>query len=70
MFTWPPSGQPRTAPDGAFTPAVAATTPPPDTFELIRLTPTEVDRLELTNTPGRRTRWRRQNDWRPEDLNP
>jgi PPOX class probable FMN-dependent enzyme len=66
-FFWPAPGQPRAAAE-AFAPTPL--TQPPANFEVLLLTPQEVDHLELCITPHRRRRWRRNSDWALEELNP
>lgn len=70
LFAWPPPGRPRPASDEPFVPALAATTPVPDTFELITVRPDQVEYLELAPAPHRRLRWRAQVEWQPEEINP
>jgi PPOX class probable FMN-dependent enzyme len=69
-FTWPAPGKPWPSCDNAFTAALDPSAPIPESFELITLHPDQVDRLDLTPTPHRRTRWQQQTAWQPEDLNP
>jgi PPOX class probable FMN-dependent enzyme len=70
LFTWPAPGLPWQGCDNAFAREVPATTPVPDCFELLTLRPDEVDHLQLTPTPHRRTRWLATNTWQPQDINP
>ncbi|MEM6315673.1 MAG: pyridoxamine 5'-phosphate oxidase family protein [Planctomycetota bacterium] len=56
LFFWPASGEPK-ADDQAFPETVDADTPIPDTFEVLVLTPSEVDRLDLNPHPHKRTHW-------------
>jgi PPOX class probable FMN-dependent enzyme len=70
MFTWPAPGKPWPGCDIAFTPTLDASAPIPESLELITLLPEYVDRLDLSPTPHRRTRWRQQTAWQPEDINP
>jgi PPOX class probable FMN-dependent enzyme len=67
-FFWPTPGDPK-APAHAFI-QPPESSPPPANFEVLTLTPQEVDHLELSITPHRRRRWRRHTDWALEDLNP
>ena len=56
LFAWPSPGQPRD--DAApFPPAVPATAPMPASFEVLVLTPAEVETLDLGQTPHLRRRW-------------
>ncbi len=54
LFAWPTPGADR-APDDAFTAKVSEDDPMPANFEVLRLVPTNVDRLDLSATPHRRT---------------
>jgi hypothetical protein len=67
LFVWPPSGAAR-ADDAAFVDTYDG--PPPATFEVLRLRPVEVERLDLINPPHRRRIWRATNAWRGNDINP
>jgi PPOX class probable FMN-dependent enzyme len=69
-FTWPAPGHPWKGCDNAFERALPPTTPIPDSFTVITLRPTEVDRLQLSESPHHRTQWRATNGWQPTDLNP
>jgi pyridoxamine 5'-phosphate oxidase len=42
----------------------------PDHFVLLRIAIGQVELLELTGTPHRRRRWRADQQWREQDLNP
>jgi PPOX class probable FMN-dependent enzyme len=67
-FYWPTIGQPANN-DAPVPAALPPTTPMPAHFELIRLTPSEVEHLTTATLPHRRTRWRAQTHWRPEPIN-
>ena len=69
LFFWPPPGEPRAEGD-AYPPAVDADRPAPDTFEVLVLSPDQVERLDLKPQPHGRRRWRRRDDWRGADVNP
>ena len=69
-FVWPEPGAPRVADSAAFRAAVLATEPPPDSFNVIVLTPQVVEHLDLNPHPHRRRRWRRDVGWRCDELNP
>ena len=69
MFSWPPSGQPRREQD-FFAQSVAAKTPPPESFVLLVLRPSEAESVELNEFPHRRRRWRKESEWRVEMINP
>jgi hypothetical protein len=71
QFTWPAPGRPWQGCDIAFERAVPATSPVPESFEVITIRPDVVDHLQLTTTPHRRTRfWLTQSAWRPQEVNP
>ena len=70
LFLWPPCGEPRVEPDGAFVETVADTLDPPDNFELLTLRPAHVDRLDLSGTPHRRRMWSASDGWAGADVNP
>ena len=69
LFFGPSPGEPRRAED-SFPPAISADVPPPETFVLLGLKPTEVESLELNEFPHRRRRWREAGGWKVELLNP
>jgi pyridoxamine 5'-phosphate oxidase len=69
MFLWPPPGEPRCA-DGDFAKELDGEGPIPDTFVALSLKATEVDSLELNETPHRRRRWRASENWQVEAINP
>jgi pyridoxamine 5'-phosphate oxidase len=70
LFFWPAPGTPRTQEDAAFAPTVDAATAPPGTFETLFLEPTQVEHLRLLTHPHQRRRWRIENGWEREELNP
>jgi pyridoxamine 5'-phosphate oxidase len=69
LFFWPAPGAPKAEGD-VFPPAVPADRPAPDTFEVLILSPDQVERLDLKPQPHVRRRWRRRDDWRGVDINP
>jgi pyridoxamine 5'-phosphate oxidase len=69
MFFWPPPGEPFD-PRADFPQQVPATVPPPETFEVIAFAPEVVERLDLNPHPHDRRRWRLDNQWQEERLNP
>lgn len=69
MFFGPPPGDPFRA-EADFPATVPSLTPPPETFVLLALRPTEVESLELNYTPHRRRRWRRDDNWQTHLINP
>ena len=69
-FTWPTPGHPWKGCDNPVERELPPTTPIPDSFTLITLRPTEVDRLQLTESPHHRTQWLSTTSWQPTDLNP
>lgn len=68
-FLWPDPGEPRTASDDAFARS-NGTVDPPDSFEILMLRPTAVDRLALTAHPHQRRLWTLARDWIVQELNP
>jgi len=68
-FFWPTPGQPRTA-DQSFDDAIPDTVTPPPNFEVLLLTPDQVEHLDLNPHPHRRRRWLRSTNWIVEELNP
>ncbi len=70
LFLWPPAGRPRV--DGeSFPPKVAADALVPPSFEVLVLTPTRVETLDLAQVPHLRRRWLRQPDgWTVTTVNP
>jgi pyridoxamine 5'-phosphate oxidase len=68
-FFWPASAEPLN-PEHNFVAAVPADVAPPPNFEVLNLTPQQVEHLELSFHPHRRRRWRRSTNWMPENLNP
>jgi len=69
-FTWPAPGHPWRGCDNPFERELPPTTPIPDSFTLITLHPTEVDRLQLAESPHHRTQWLATTAWQPTDINP
>jgi PPOX class probable FMN-dependent enzyme len=70
MFFWPTPGTPLEATPRAFPGEMPAGEGPPDSFEVLVLRPTQVERLQLQPHPHQRTRWRAEKGWRAEALNP
>jgi pyridoxamine 5'-phosphate oxidase len=71
LFAWPPPGKRRHDNPADFPTTLPASTPVPDTFELITLHPDTVERLQLTGHPHRRTRWLLEGPiWSAQDVNP
>lgn len=69
MFYWPTIGRPAD-PGEQVVSSMPAQTPMPDEFELIRIDPDHVEHLTTDKIPHLRTRWRQDNDWREEQINP
>ena len=69
LFFWPPPGEPRHK-DELFPKTVAADAPPPETFIVLAMHPTEVECLELNDSPHRRRKWSAVEHWMPHLLNP
>ena len=68
-FFWPTIGKPYNECDPVPT-AVSADTPMPDNFEPIAIRPEEVEHLTTAQIPHRRKRWRKQESWQPQSINP
>jgi pyridoxamine 5'-phosphate oxidase len=68
-FFWPSPGRPLD-PSKSFPAAGHANATPPPNFEVLLLTPQQVEHLELAPHPHRRRRWRRASNWATESLNP
>ncbi|SBO43429.1 pyridoxamine 5'-phosphate oxidase family protein [Cyanobium sp. NIES-981] len=69
LWGWPAPGAPLEA--GAPFPAdLADDVPMPEHFQLLRIGIGQVELLELVGHPHRRRRWRREEGWREEILNP
>ena len=69
LWGWPEPGAPfdRGAP---FPAELADGTPMPDCFALLRIAISQVEQLELTAAPHRRRRWRADQQWAEQPLNP
>ena len=70
VFFWPTPGTPLVTDMDAFPKEAPAGEGPPETFEVLILRPTQVERLQLQPHPHCRTRWRAEKDWKAEALNP
>lgn len=69
LWGWPPPG--AALDDLApFPTELADDTPMPETFVLLRIALFQVELLELTGQPHSRRRWRADQDWQEERLNP
>jgi pyridoxamine 5'-phosphate oxidase len=70
LFFWPRPGAPRVWDNAAFPQAVGAGLSPSN-FEVLCLTPTSADVLDLVGHPHRRRRWTRHGaEWDVRDVNP
>ena len=70
LFAWPEPGGPR-ADDSQFVEGVGEDAAVPDNFEVLRLSAAEVDRLDLSQTPHRRTIWTPDGgEWSGREVNP
>src|SRR5690349_16638211 len=69
-FLWPMPGAPRTTDEATFARETGASIPVPPTFEVLVLTPHEVEFLDLKPYPHDRRRWAVYEGWREERLNP
>jgi pyridoxamine 5'-phosphate oxidase len=68
-FFWPIPGDPLNS-DETFPAAIPASVMPPLNFELLLLTPEQVEHLDLFPHPHHHRRWRRATNWFLEELNP
>jgi len=68
MFFWPSPGIARDAKD--VFPSSSSDPNPPESFQVLRLVPHEVDHLDLNPHPHRRRRWRQLENWAVSELNP
>lgn len=69
LWGWPEPGA-ALEPGAAFPAALDGDTPPPDHFQLLQIQLGQVELLELVGHPHRRRRWRLEQGWREEGLNP
>ena len=69
LWGWPQPGAPLDT-GAAFPAELADGTPLPDWFELVRISIEQVELLELTGHPHQRRRWRADQGWLEERLNP
>ena len=67
-FFWPAPGQPPN-PQQSFATAVSTTVDPPPNFQVLVLTPEQVEHLELSPHPHRRRRWQRSSNWACQQIN-
>lgn len=70
MFFWPHPGQRREQGAESFRTGAGPDEPVPDSFEVLVLSPLEVDRLDLNGIPHARRRWREDEQWRGAEINP
>jgi pyridoxamine 5'-phosphate oxidase len=73
LWGWPQPGANFDATSdatGPFPAELADGTPLPDCFELVRIAVEQVELLELTGHPHQRRRWRADQGWAEERLNP
>lgn len=69
LWGWPEPGAPFEA-DAAFPAELPDGNPMPACFELVRIAIEQVELLELTGHPHQRRRWRADQSWAEERLNP
>ncbi len=69
LWGWPQPGAPFEV-AAPFPAELADGTPLPDAFELVRIQVEQVELLELTGHPHQRRRWRADQGWAEERLNP
>jgi hypothetical protein len=70
-FFWPAPGTTLVTDPAAFPTAIGVDEPVPATFEVLALDrPMQVEYLNLNPHPHDRRRWREENGWQEERLNP
>lgn len=69
LWGWPQPGAAFEA-SGPFPAELADGTPLPKCFELVRIAVEQVELLELTGHPHQRRRWRADQGWAEQQLNP
>jgi pyridoxamine 5'-phosphate oxidase len=69
LFLWPQPGLPREA-GVVFAESTPTSGPIPASFAALVMSPEVVERLELSDHPHRRRRWRKANSWTAEEINP
>jgi hypothetical protein len=69
LFLWPTPGI-AVAADEVYPRAASPDVTPPATFEVLTLTPAQVERLNIALFPHRRRRWRADSNWSGVDVNP
>ena len=69
LWAWPTPGEPVRA-AGAWPSELADGSPLPDCFELVRIAIEQVELLELSGHPHQRRRWRADQGWAEQRLNP
>jgi len=69
IWGWPPPGAPFD-PSADFPLELADGTPLPDSFALLRIQISQVELLELKGNPHCRRRWRADDGWKEQRLNP
>lgn len=69
LWAWPPPGE-KFDTAASFPKEIADNCPIPNCFELIRIELSEVEMLQLGENPHNRMRWRANQNWAEEKLNP
>ena len=69
LWAWPEPGAPR-QPEAVFPSEIGDGVPLPCHFQLLRIALSQVELLQLTDKPHRRSRWRLEAGWLEEPLNP
>ena len=69
-FYWPEPGRPRASNPAAFPREVPASVAPPRCFEVLVLSPGQVELLDLKPHPHERIKWFATNDWVGYRVNP
>ncbi len=70
LFFWDEPGAPKLGDDLEAPGLVSSSVPIPDSFELLVLQPDLAEFLDLKTHPHRRLRWRVENRWTGEEINP
>ena len=69
LWAWPPPGAALDR-QASFAAEVADDAPLPASFALLRMAIDQVELLELVGCPHRRRRWRADQQWQAQELNP
>ena len=69
LFYWPTPGI-AVAVDETYPRAVSADVTPPANYEVLKVEPSQVERLNISSFPHKRRRWRADANWSGVDVNP